>query len=129
MDLELLRSVPLFSWLPERGPEVMDACFDMETEHLAAGESRRTDGRVGCLLRGSARFESGADRMELCPGDLLGLTRDRQPRPGTLTAEEDCAVVWFQYQLVCHVCYRACWDHARVIMEIQRQLAAQFPEE
>lgn len=128
MDLELLRSVPLFSWLPERGPGAMEACFDMEMERLTAGESRLTAGRVGCLLRGSARFGAGADRLELHPGDLLGLTGDKQLRSGTLTAEEDCAVVWFQYQLVCHVCYRACWEHARVIMEIERQLAAQFPE-
>ena len=128
MDLELLRSVQLFSWLPERGPEVMDACFDMETERLAAGESRLTAGRVGCLLRGSARFDAGADHLPLRPGDLLGLNGDKQMRSGTLTAEEDCAVVWFQYQLVCHVCYRACWDHARIIMEIERQLADQFPQ-
>ena len=128
MDLELLRSVPLFAWLPERGPEVMDACFDMETETLAAGESRLANGRAGCLLWGTARFESGADCLPLHPGELLGLTADKQLRSGTLTAEEDCVVVWFQYQLVCHVCYRACWDHARIIMEIERQLAAQFPE-
>ena len=126
MDLELLRSVPLFSWLPERGPEVMDACFDLETEDLTAGESRLTDGRVGCLLRGSARFETGEDRFALRTGELLGLTADKQLCAGTVTAEEDCTVLWFQYQLVCHVCYRACWDHARAIQEIDRQLAVQF---
>lgn len=55
--LELLHQVPLFAWLPEEAPEILNGCFDLETEKLEAGETRRTDGRAGCLLSGSAVFQ------------------------------------------------------------------------
>ena len=50
------------------------------------------------------------------------LNRDKNPLPGVLTAGEDCIVAWFRGDLVLHVCYRACWFHARLIQEIDRKL-------
>ena len=44
-----------------------------------------------------------------------------------MTAKEDCAVVRFRYCLARRVCYGACWDQGRTILEMKRQLAAQFP--
>ena len=55
-------------------------------------------------------------------GDVFALDRNRSSFPGVLTAGEDCAVAWFRRDLVLHVCYRACWFHARLIQEIDRKL-------
>ena len=116
--LELLRRAPLFAWLPEEGAETLSACFDLCVEELKAGDARPTDDRIGCLLRGGAVFQAHA----LAPGDVFALNRDKSPCPGVLTAGEDCAVAWFRRDLVRHVCYRACWFHARLIQEIDRNL-------
>ena len=120
--LELLRQVPLFAWMPEEGADTLSACFDLCVEELSAGETRFADGRVGCLLRGTASFQTCDGARPLRPGEVFALDRDRQSIPGTLTAGEDCAVAWFRRDLVRHVCYRACWFHARLILEIDRQL-------
>ena len=120
--LKLLHQVPLFAWLPEEGAETLSACFDLSAEELKAGETRSVDGRIGCLLRGSADFRADAGTRTLAPGDVFALDRDRSPLPGILTAGEDCAVAWFRRDLVLHVCYRACWFHARLIQEIDRNL-------
>ena len=48
--LELLHQVPLFSWLPEEGAETLSNCFDLCVEELNGGETRATEGRIGCLL-------------------------------------------------------------------------------
>ena len=120
--LELLRQAPLFAWLTEEGAETLAACFDLCVEELNTGETRATEGRIGCLLRGSADFQADAGARTLAPGDVFALNRDRNPLPGVLTAGEDCAVAWFCRDLVLHVCYRACWFHARLIQEIDRNL-------
>ena len=91
-------------------------------EELNAGETCSTDGRIGCLLRGGADFRTDDDTRILAPGDVFALNRDRNPLPGVLTAGEGCVVAWFHRDLVCHVCYRACWFHARLIQEIDRNL-------
>lgn len=122
--LELLHQVPLFAWLPEEGAETLSACFDLCVEELKAGETGSTDGRIGCLLRGSADFRADAGGRTLAPGDVFALNRDRSPLSGVLTAGEDCTVAWFHSDLVLHVCYRACWFHARLIQEIDRKLNA-----
>ena len=120
--LELLRQAPLFAWLTEEGAETLAACFDLCVEELNTGETRATEGRIGCLLRGSADFRADTGTHILAPGDVFALDRDRSPLPGVLTAGEDCAVAWFCRDLVLHVCYRACWFHARLIQEIDRNL-------
>lgn len=119
----LLRTVPLFAWLPEEAPEILNSCFDLETERLAAGETRRAAGRAGCLLSGSAVFQpQGAAPVPLSVGSLFAILRDDQgfkhPCPGTLTAASDCAVAWFDFNLTRNVCYRACWFHVRLLREI-----------
>lgn len=123
--LELLYEAPLFAWLPAEGAETLSACFDLCVEELEPGESRPAGGRVGCLLRGGAVFQTGGDARALEPGRVFALDRDRNPLPGVLTAGEGCAVAWFHRDLVRHVCYRACWFHARLILEIGRQLDGQ----
>ena len=120
--LELLHQVPLFSWLPEEGAETLSNCFDLCVEELNAGETRATEGRIGCLLRGGADFRTDNDTRTLAPGDVFALDRDRNPLSGVLTAGKGCAVAWFRRDLVLHVCYRACWFHARLIQEIDRKL-------
>ena len=120
--LELLHQVPLFAWLPEEGAETLSNCFDLCVEGLNTGETRATEGRIGCLLRGSADFRAEAGARTLAPGDVFALNRDRCLIPGVLTAGEDCIVAWFHGDLVLHVCYRACWFHARLIQEIDRKL-------
>ena len=122
--LELLHQSPLFAWLPEEGADTLSACFDLCVEELKAGETRPTDGRVGCLLRGTAAFQTDGGARPLLPGEVFALGRDRQSVPGVLTAGENCAVAWFRRDLVLHVCYRACWFHARLILEIDKQLKA-----
>ena len=121
--LELLHQVPLFAWLPEEGAETLSACFDLCVEELKAGETRPTESRIGCLLQGTAVFQSDDGVRVLAPGDVFALHRDKSPLPGVLTAGEDCAVAWFRRDLVLHVCYRACWFHARLIQEIDRNLS------
>ena len=120
--LELLHQVSLFAWLPEEGAETLSNCFDLCVEELNAGETRTTEGRIGCLLRGGADFRTDNDTRTLAPGDVFALDRDRNPLSGVLTAGEDCIVAWFRGDLVLHVCYRACWFHARLIQEIDRKL-------
>ena len=120
--LELLHQVPLFVWMPEEGQETLSNCFDLCVEELKAGETRSTEESIGCLLRGKADFRTDDGSRTLAPGDVFALDRDRNPLPGVLTAGEDCAVAWFREDLVLHVCYRACWFHARLIQEIDRKL-------
>lgn len=124
---ELLRTVPLFAWLPEEAPDILNGCFDLEVERLAAGETRQTAGRIGCLLQGTAAFQSQDAAVSLSPGKLFAVSRDAQgfkhPRPGTLTAAADCAVAWFDFGLTTSVCYRACWFHVRLLREIDALLA------
>lgn len=125
--LELLHQVPLFAWLPEEAPEILNGCFDLETEKLETGETRRTDGRAGCLLSGSAVFQpEGTASDTLSAGSLFAIRRDGQgfkhPRSGILTAASDCAVAWFDVSLTSNVCYRACWFHVRLLREIDRLL-------
>ena len=120
--LELLHQVPLFAWLPEEGAETLSACFDLCVEELRPGDTRSADGRIGCILRGSAVFRRDGTEQTLLTGELFALSRSREPLSGVLTAGEGCAVAWFGRDLVCHVCYRACWFHARLIQEIDRNL-------
>lgn len=123
----LLRTVPLFAWLPEEAPDILNGCFDLEVERLTAGETRRTAGRVGCLLEGGAVFRPQDAAISLSPGNLFAISRDIQglkhPEPGTLTAVTDCAVAWFDFTLTTSVCYRACWFHVRLLREIDALLA------
>lgn len=125
---DLLRTVPLFAWLPEEAPDILNGCFDLETERLAAGESRQTAGRIGCVLEGGAAFRpQDADAASLSPGGVFGVLRDAQgfkrPQAGVLTAVTDCAVAWFDSSLISSVCYRACWFHVRLLREIDALLA------
>ena len=120
--LELLHQVPLFSWLPAEGAETLSHCFDLCVEELSAGATRATEGRIGCLLRGGADCRTDDGTRTVAPGDVFALNRDKNPLPGVLAAGEDCIVAWFRGDLVLHVCYRACWFHARLIQEIDRKL-------
>ena len=120
--LELLHPLPLYIWMPEEGQAPLSNCFDLCVEELKAGETRSTEERIGCLLRGKADFRTDDGSRTLAPGDVFALDRDRNPLPGVLTVGEDCAVAWFREDLVLHVCYRACWFHARLSQEIDRNL-------
>ena len=74
--LELLHQVSLFAWLPEEGAETLSNCFDLCVEELNAGETRATEGRIGCLLRGGADFRTDDGTRTLAPGDVFALDRD-----------------------------------------------------
>ena len=98
--LELLHQVPLFAWLPEEGAETLSNCFDLCVEELNAGETRATEGRIGCLLRGGADFRTDDGTRTLAPGDVFALDREKNLRPGVLTAGRAArwpgsAGIWF----------------------------------
>ena len=42
-----------------------------------------------------------------------------------MTAEEDCTVLWFRFEMVRMVCYATCWFHVRFLKEIDRLLEEQ----
>lgn len=115
-----------FDWLPEEGLETLGACFDLTEEHIPAGEVRRSGGRIGCLLKGRGRLRTGRGERELTAVCLLGISvtkqGERRPEAAELEAEEDCTVLWFDFQLVQMVCYAACWFHVRFLQEIDRML-------
>lgn len=115
-----------FDWLPEEGLETLGACFDLTEEHIPAGEIRRSGGRIGCLLKGRGRLRTGRGERVLTAVHLLGISvtkqGERRPEAAELEAEEDCTVLWFDFQLVQMVCYAACWFHVRFLQEIDRML-------
>ena len=118
-----------FSWLPEEGLETLGACFDLTEEHIPAGESRDSEGRIGCLLSGRGRLRAENGETVLTSVSLLGITvterGERRPVAVELTAEEDCTVLWFRFEMVRMVCYAACWFHVRFLKEIDRLLEEQ----
>lgn len=115
-----------FSWLPEEGLETLGACFDLTEEHIPAGETRNSEGRIGCLLSGRGRLRTESGETDLFSVSLLGITvtdhGERRPVPAVLTAEEECTVLWFRFEMVRMVCYAACWFHVRFLKEIDRLL-------
>ena len=115
-----------FSWLPEEGLETLGACFDLTEEHIPAGETRNSAGRIGCLLSGRGRLRTEDGETDLSSVSLLGIAvterGERRPVPAVLTAEEECTVLWFRFEMVRMVCYAACWFHVRFLKEIDRLL-------
>ena len=122
----------VFSWLPEEGLETLGACFDLTEERILAGETRSSDGRIGCLLSGRGRLRPKRGETALASVSLLGITvtdrGERCPVAAALTAEEDCTVLWFRFEMVRMVCYAACWFHVRFLKEIDRLLEEQGPD-
>ena len=118
-----------FSWLPEEGLETLGACFDLTEERIPAGESRDSEGRIGCLLSGRGRLRTESGETAISSVSLLGITvtdrGERRPVAAELTAEEDCTVLWFSFEMVRMVCYAACWFHVRFLKEIDRLLEEQ----
>lgn len=115
-----------FSWLPEEGLETLGACFDLTEERIPAGETRSSGGRIGCLLSGRGRLRTESGETDLYSVSLLGIAvtdrGERRPVAAELTAEEDCTVLWFNFEMVRMVCYAACWFHVRFLQEIDRLL-------
>lgn len=116
-ELDMVRTA--FSWLPEEGLETLGACFDLTVEQLRPGESRASAGRGGCLLRGRGKCNGGILRQ----GGLLGIRvterGEKRAEDVRFTAEEDCTILWFNFQLLQMVCYAACWFHVRFLKEIE----------
>lgn len=122
----------VFSWLPEEGLETLGACFDLTEERIPAGETRSSDGRIGCLLSGRGRLRTERGETALASVCLLGITvtdrGERRPAAAELKAEEDCTVLWFSFEMVRMVCYAACWFHVRFLKEIDRLLEEKASE-
>ena len=59
----ILAGSACFPWLPERGEEMLGACFDLERGTMAPGESCETQGRIGILLEGDGTLN---DRESAC---------------------------------------------------------------
>ena len=112
----------LFSWISAEGVEMFSNCFDLEVERIPAGESRESRGRIGYLLSGKA--EAGRD---LAADDAAGVTLEEDGtlhwEDFTLRAEEPCVVIWMNGEILTSVCYRACWFHGRLILEMRRLLS------
>ncbi|MBR1690280.1 MAG: hypothetical protein IJ713_05845 [Oscillibacter sp.] len=119
------KTAPL-SWLSGEAREIFNSCFDWEEETLPAGERRETAGRIGWLLSGTARFCSPVGERRVPEDGIFGVRRnaagDREAESGTVTAETECTVAWFRYELTRYVCYRACWFHARMLRELESRL-------
>ena len=113
---ELIEQDSNFSWLPEEAFEILEGCFDLREETVTAGESRKTDGSIGYLLRGSGKV----DGVQSGPGTLFGLGTERRSVDAVLEAETDCQVFWIDYEVMNGACYRACWFHARLMEELEK---------
>ena len=117
-QLKALKADSNFSWLPEEAMEILEGCFNLTWETIQSGETRESAGRIGYLLHGTA---VGVDT-----GTLLGIYRGedgaKRPVSVVLRAITDCTVLWFDFDLVRSVCYRACWFHVRLLREIDRML-------
>lgn len=127
----ILAGSACFPWLPERGEEMLGACFDLERGTMAPGESCETQGRIGILLEGDGTLN---DRESAGPGTVFGACRsgpwrEKIPAEETFLARTDCTVAWFRFDVVTAVCYNACWFHARLIQELDRMLDAREREE
>ena len=126
------RGSEAFSWLPEEGLETLGACFDLTEERIPAGETRNSRGRIGCLLSGRGRLRAENGETVLSSVSLLGITvtdrGERRPVAAELTAEEDCTVLWFSFEMVRMVCYAACWFHVRFLKEIDHLLEEKTSE-
>ena len=126
------RGSEAFSWLPEEGLETLGACFDLTEERIPAGETRNSRGRIGGLLSGRGRLRAENGETVLSSVSLLGITvtdrGERRPVAAELTAEEDCTVLWFSFEMVRMVCYAACWFHVRFLKEIDRLLEEKTSE-
>lgn len=118
-----LKSSELFAWISEEGVEMFSNCFDLEVEQIPAGQSRESRGRIGCLLSGEA-----AAGRRLAADDIVGVMLERggalRSEEFTLYAEQPCCVVWMNGEILTSVCYRACWFHGRLLLELRRLLTA-----
>ena len=131
LPTEMLHQQPLFSWLPEEGFKTFASCFDMEAEELPAGGAQESRGRIGYLLSGSLRLESGSsgDAGVIGPGTVFGILHaadgHAQMEEVRLRAVSPCTVIWMNREIMTSVCYFDCWFHGRFITEMQRLLTAQ----
>lgn len=124
-EASVFASSGCFPWMPQRADQVLQSCFDLEFETLAPGQRRDTRGRIGCLLHGTGRLDTGEAAG---PGFFFGAARtDRLEKVAaeeTLEAGTACLVAWFDFDVVLTVCYTACWFHARLIQEMEQALDA-----
>ena len=117
---ELLKDQPFWRWLPPEGGRYFDACFNMDAETVPAGQHRQSAGRVGYLISGRARV-NGDPAGE---GTFFGVKGDRSAEEADLWAVTECKVLWLDGDVLRHVCYAACWFHARLIREVDAYFQA-----
>lgn len=129
LPTEALLHAQLFNWMSESDFEMLANCFDMEVEQLSAGKSCESRGRLGYLLFGSGCVCHGDWKAPVVAGAVWGLENDPasdfSPAKETLTAWEDCQLIWLNYDIMTSVCYRACWFHGRFITEAKKCLEQQ----
>lgn len=119
-----LMHTPLFSWIVEEGLEMFSNCFDMEAEEIPAGECRDSRGRVGYLLSGAALVNDGPPAGDGVFGVRLLENGTFSMEEAAIRAERPCVVVWMNPEILTSVCYRACWFHGRLILEMRKLLSA-----
>lgn len=107
------------SWLPEEAYETFSGCFDLRVEEMAAGKRFDTAGCIACLLRGAG--EVGASDLE--EGAFLGIDAQGRPQRQVFTSHVSCTLLVLDDAVMKHVCYRACWFHARFLEEARRSAA------
>ena len=97
-------------------------CFDLEAVALRSGERLDCAGRLGLVLSG----EVACGETVLAPGALLGAARDEvgrpRPFPVSVLARRDSEIALWDGAVLTSVCYRACWFHGRLVLEVEKRL-------
>ena len=118
-----------FSFFENGKYDNLGNCFDFTYETIPAGESRKTDGRIGILVRGEGSYDFRGEKKHASRFDVFGLEYNQwgnsEPAPTVFTAETDGRVIWADYNVCTSVCYASCWYHGQLIREIKEAYGRQ----
>ncbi len=116
---EYIAAESALSYLPPEAAEIWEGCFDLKLHELPPGARFDTTGRVAYLLRGAG--EVGAWEIER--GAFFGVNARGTPERQVFTSHTGCLLLLWDSLIMTHVCYRACWFHARFVDEVRRAAA------
>lgn len=116
---ETMAAEPALAYLPPEAAELWEGCFDLRLHELPPGARFDTTGCVACLLRGTG--EVGA--WEIARGAFFGIDAQGNPERQIFTSHTSCQLLLWDSAVMAHVCYRACWFHARFVDEVRRAAA------
>lgn len=111
---ELLKGMPLFSWIELSQVKQFCFCFGMRMTSIFTEETVETMGRVGILLEGHGRLidKQERDGIEIRQGDSFGFEKIRnvyQVVQETFVPDDNALVLWFNRDVLNNGCYgRGC---------------------